>query len=166
MAIVMLIFFVVIGVVIGVPLMRTLKRRRLEQQLLDNPPEMVCFKVKLPVEADKSNLKATRFWDRLAAVMPNDEKMVQSNENVIHAAYVAVGAGIGRANTIRFLVWCHPSLADRVQLALNECYDTEAEITEASAKDDPLFQYAEAVRVRRSWEQEQEAAARVEDEDE
>jgi len=126
-----------------------LKLRSDQQRLRENPPARLALNVRLPREADRSNVKMTRFFGRLERLMVHDPEAVANNDNVISAALVGSGAISGQAATVRFLIWTPPALAERVMMELQECYEGQAQITELKEEDDPLGQWLSAERSQR-----------------
>lgn len=131
---------------IGVQVMKVMQRRAAERQLRDKPPAQVRFIAQLPLDADKTNQRMTRFFERLHRLLPNDPALLKSQENVVHFALIGEGGDTGQSTIVRFVVWCHPQMADRVQSAMSECYDPDLLVKELPPEKDPLFVYAEQVR--------------------
>lgn len=116
------------------------------------PPRRVCFQVKLPPDADKSNVKMTHAWERIWSIIPSNPRFMRKNGNVIRMALVGEGAQEGAAPTVRFMVWCPPSLAEKVQLELTECYQGDAEIMEIPPERDPFSSYLRLTEAHRRYE--------------
>lgn len=150
MTVVLLVLILLGGCAAGVQVAKVMRRRLAERRLLDNPPEQVRFVVQLPLDSDKSNQKMTRFFERLHRVLPRDEDQLQSQTNVVHFAVMGEGSRAGESTKVRFVVWCHPQLAERVQLTMAECYENDLLIKIMKPEDDPLWRYAEQVRRQRA----------------
>lgn len=144
--ILLLVLFLLAVFFVARPILKRLKQRKLESALRENPPESVRFLVKLPPDSSETNQMMTRFWDRIHRHLPNDEKSIQENTNTVHAAIVGEGAGPGVAPKVFFLVWCHPSIADRVQLDLVECYNGEVQMITVDDRKDPLGRWTNLYR--------------------
>lgn len=162
-----LLIIIILGLIAAaaIPIIKLIRRKRLEAALRENPPNVVRFKVRLPPDSDKSNTKMTRFWDRIHRQLPTDDESMEKNENVLHMAIIGEGSPIGQAPSVSFMVWCSPTLAERVEVALSECYENDAEITELPLEKDPIGSYVEAVRQQKAFEQaRQDELRRVEQE--
>lgn len=157
-----LIVFGAIIAMIAVPIVRTMRLRAMEAELLANPPEVLHFKVRVPADTDKSNQKMVRAWERLHGALEQvaTEEAIRSNSNVIHAAIVGEGTGPGKQAKVTFVVSCPPHLADRCQLEIVECYAGDAEVVEMKPGDFVLQAYADSVRAYAAWEAETERLAR------
>lgn len=131
--------------------------RAAQQALRENPPQRVALLVKLPKEAERSNVKMARFYARLERLISHDPDLVATNQNVISAALVGTGAGQSQVPLVRFLLWVPQDLNDRIQMELQECYEGQAQITELMVKDDPLTSWAENYKQYLRWEEEQQA---------
>lgn len=141
-----LIVFLGAAIAIAKPAIAMWKNRKAENALRADPPPMLRFQVKLPADSSQTNMMMSRFWDRIHRHLPNDDKILASNSNVLHAAIVGYGTEAGRAPRVCFMVWCHPDLAEKVQLDLSECYNDEVQILSVDEEKDPLGQWLQAYR--------------------
>jgi len=137
--------------------MKFLRRRRMEQALRQNPPKLAQLMVRLPVEATSTNQSMTRFFDRLERLLPNDDKAVQQNTNVVHFTYLGKGREVGQSPLVSYILECPPELVDRVEVTLTECYGSDAQILLLKEKDNPFLAYIAATQARQAWEAEQQA---------
>lgn len=143
MRLALVIVLLVIAMVVAYFVWQWWKAKADLQKLRDNPPRRISLLVRLPREAEESNLKMTRFFGRLERIIPHDPDAIASNENVISAALVGSGQGQGQAPYIRFMIWTPPEIAERVMMELQECYEGQAQITELKPEDDPVGGWAQ-----------------------
>jgi len=151
---------VVIAVVVLVVLVMTFqwfRVRAAQQALRENPPKRIALLVKLPKEAERSNVKMARFYARLERLISHDPGLIATNKNVVSAALVGTGGGPSQAPLVRFLLWIPEDLNERIQMELQECYEGQAQIIEIETKDDPLTLWGENYKNYLQWEEEQKA---------
>jgi len=141
MRLIILLIFLALMAALALFVWQWFKARADLQALRDNPPVRTALLVKLPREAEKSNVKMTRFFSRLERLMAHDKDSVANNENVISAALVGSGKPEGQAAQVRFILWSPPELTERVMLELQECYEGQAQITELTPESDPIGQW-------------------------
>lgn len=152
---VLFIFILLVLLTIATMLWKWWRARMDLQRLRENPPERVAYLVRLPREAEQSNVKMTRFFARMERLTSHDSSAVPDNSNVVSAGLVGSGSAEGQMATVRFIIWTPVELADRVMLELQECYEGQAQVSELDTKDDPLGQWIDQHMQVREW-QEQE----------
>lgn len=140
------------------------RTRRAQQALRDNPPERVALLVRLPKEAERSNVKMARFYARLERLTSHNPESIPTNQNVVSAALVGTGAGQSQAPVVRFIMWVPRDMNDRIQMELQECYEGQAQITELPIEEDPLTHWAEKHKEYMAWEALQQEALQQGDE--
>lgn len=123
------------------------------QKLRENPPQKIALLIRLPREAEKSNIKMTRFFARIERLVSHDKDAIATNDNVISAALVGSGKGQGQAPQVRFILWSPPELAERVMMELQECYEGQAQVTELKPEDDPLGSWLQSHSELRALQQ-------------
>lgn len=164
-----LLVFIIALSALALPVVKRIRRRLAEQKLKENPPELVRLLVKLPADAEKTNERMMRFWERVHKLLPNDDKLLATNQNVLHAGLIGEGGPPGHGSRVWFGVWCPKELAERVEMTLVECYHSEVQITELKPEDDPFLQYVLKHRELRQWQAAQaqaRASASAHDEEE
>ncbi len=165
---------VLIAVVLGlcaaaaVPVIRRLRLKAAEQALLDNPPARVSFQVKLPPDADGTNVKMTRAYERFLHALDAVDRDPAGQGDVLEIGLIGEGTVVGQAPKVRLVVRCAPELFDAVQRCLDEAYGSDSEIVEIDDEAHPLLAYhRQAAEDRRLSAQaaldEQEASAREPD---
>jgi hypothetical protein len=160
-----IIISLIIGAVIGLYVHKVIKRRKLEQELRENPPELVHYVLKLPSDAAGTTTKMLRFWNRIHSQLGSDEKMLASNENVLHFTYLGIGTPQGQNPKVSFIVSCPSALSERVEIALSESYEGELEFQELADEKNPLLLEARKLQELAAWEKAQQAEQDDDDDD-
>ena len=160
MRLAILIVIFILFVIVATMAWQWFRTRARLQALRENPPQRVAFLVKLPKEAEKSNVKMARFYGRMERLMNHDPDAVPSNQNVISAALVGTGGAQSQAPTVRFLMWVPADMSERIQMELQECYEGQAQITELPIDKDPLTLWGDQYNQFLQWEREQQESAK------
>ena len=148
---------IVLLVTVAVMIWQWWKARADLQALRENPPQRDAMLIRLPKEAEGSNVKMTRFFSSMERLVPHDPDEVAGNSNVISAALIGTGKGEGQAPQVKFLIWTPPHLTERVMMELQECYEGQAQVTELEVEDDPLGSWLAHDRQIKLWESQQGA---------
>jgi len=158
-----LVTILVVVIVLAVMAWQWFRTRAAQQALRDNPPDRVALLIRLPKEAERSNVKMARFYARLERLTSHNPELIATNQNVVSAALVGTGAGQSQAPIVRFIMWVPREMNDRIQMELQECYEGQAQITELPVDEDPLTHWAEKHKEYMAWEAQQQQEQEAQD---
>lgn len=137
-----LIILVVLAIVVFA--VKTWNEKRIDQKLLEEPPEKVLFEVRLPRGIDDANLRQQKFYRKIMKLTATDAAGRKKGAGVMDALYLAEVPENRNNVELRFMVYCPPDQLQVIKRTLKQTFGGLAEITTPTG--DPIQEIVDGLR--------------------
>jgi hypothetical protein len=120
--------------------------QKIEESLLDNPPERRIIEVSLPLGTKKSSSEMVRFYRKISTAALGDKKAREKGMRQIDFVYLVDAQSEGATPRMRCRIYADPDQMDAVKKALKSSFTDWVDVMEV--EEDELRMLAEQLRPR------------------